>query len=296
MLAPFRDRVENTHVALIFVVTVVAVAAIGNRVAGYLAALLAGVWFDFFFTEPFQRLTIADRSDVETAVLLLIVGVAVTELAVWGRRRAAIASRDAGYLAGIEAAAAVGAVGGSPQALVRQVADQLVATLGLRGCRFQRGVAGIGSPPRLRRDASVVWNGAVWNVDRDGLPADTETELLVESGGRLHGRYLLNASPPRTRIAGAAPGGRDPRRPGGRRPRLTGVGATARSEEHFSALQQETTGPISYILVASAPWSVIGHEDLEPPTWIAGRRAGSGSLLRMISRTTGAVSPRPRRR
>ena len=54
-LAPFRDRVENTHVALIFVVTVVAVASIGNRVAGYLAALLAGVWFDFFFTEPFQR-------------------------------------------------------------------------------------------------------------------------------------------------------------------------------------------------------------------------------------------------
>ena len=76
-------------------------------------------------------MTIADRSDIETAVLLLVVGVAVTELAVWGRRRAAIASRDAGYLAGIEAAAAVGAVGGSPQGLVRQVSDQLVATLGL---------------------------------------------------------------------------------------------------------------------------------------------------------------------
>ena len=53
-LTPFRDRVENTHVALILVATVVAVAAIGNRVAGYLAALLAGVWFDFFFTEPFS--------------------------------------------------------------------------------------------------------------------------------------------------------------------------------------------------------------------------------------------------
>ena len=193
-LTPFRDRVENTHVALIFVVAVVAVASIGNRVAGYLAALLAGVWFDFFFTEPFQRLTIADRSDIETAILLLVVGVAVTELAVWGRRRAAIASRDAGYLAGIEAAAAVGAVGGSPQGLVRQVSDQLVATLGLRGCRFQRGVAGVGSPPRLRRDGSVVWKGAVWDVDRDGLPPDAETELLVENGGRLHGRYLLRGS------------------------------------------------------------------------------------------------------
>jgi hypothetical protein len=195
VLAPFRAHLANTHVALILVVTVVAAAAFGNRVAGYLAALLAGVWFDVFFTEPFQRLTIADRSDVETAVLLLAVGVAVTELAVWGRRQAAIASREAGYLAGIGAAAAVGAVGGSAQTLVRQVSDQLVATLGLRECRFERGVAGVGAPPRLRRDGSVVWNGAVWNVDRDGLPADADTELLVENGGRLHGRYLLGAHP-----------------------------------------------------------------------------------------------------
>ncbi|MEU7905749.1 DUF4118 domain-containing protein [Actinoplanes sp. NPDC049118] len=66
----------------------VAVAASGNRLAGYLAALSAGVWFDFYFTEPYQRLTIGDRSDVETFVLLLAVGIAVTELAVWvvGRR------------------------------------------------------------------------------------------------------------------------------------------------------------------------------------------------------------------
>ncbi|WP_410673761.1 cytochrome c oxidase assembly protein [Amycolatopsis sp. cmx-4-68] len=34
----------------------------------------------------------------------------------------------------------------------------------------------------------------------------------------------------------------------------------------------------------------------QPPTWMPGRRAGSFSALRMISRTTGAVSPRPRSR
>ena len=34
----------------------------------------------------------------------------------------------------------------------------------------------------------------------------------------------------------------------------------------------------------------------QPPTWMPGLRAGSGSLLRMISRTTGGVSPRPRMR
>ncbi len=34
----------------------------------------------------------------------------------------------------------------------------------------------------------------------------------------------------------------------------------------------------------------------QPPTWMPGRRSGSGSLVRTISRTTGAVSPRPRSR
>jgi len=87
VLVPFRDRLANTDVALVLVVVVVAIAANGYRVAGILAALSAGVWFDFFFTEPFQRLTIADRSDIETFVLLLVVGIAVTELAVWGRRQ-----------------------------------------------------------------------------------------------------------------------------------------------------------------------------------------------------------------
>ncbi|WP_369077276.1 arginase family protein [Paractinoplanes hotanensis] len=34
----------------------------------------------------------------------------------------------------------------------------------------------------------------------------------------------------------------------------------------------------------------------QDPTWMPGRRVWSGSCLRMISRVTGAVSPRPRRK
>jgi K+-sensing histidine kinase KdpD len=61
------------------VLVVVALAASGNQAAGIVAAIGAGVWFDVFFTHPYQRLTIAGRSDIETFVLLLTVGVAVTE-------------------------------------------------------------------------------------------------------------------------------------------------------------------------------------------------------------------------
>jgi hypothetical protein len=195
LLVPLRDRLVNTQLALILVLVVVAVAASGNRAAGLLAAIGAGVWFDFFFTRPFQRFTIADHSDIETFVLLLVIGIAVTELAMWGRRQQALASREAGYLAGVYAAAAVGATGGSPRELIRSVSTELIDTLGLLGCHYQPGVAGQGNPPRLERDGSVTRNRSVWDVERLGLPSDIATELLVQNGGRLHGRFLLSAAP-----------------------------------------------------------------------------------------------------
>lgn len=195
LLLPLRHHLANTQLALILVLVVVAVAASGNRAAGIVAALGAGVWFDFFFTRPYQRFTIADRSDIETFVLLLLVGIAVTELAVWGRRQQALASRDAGYLAGVHAAAAVAATGGSPQELIKNVTTELTGTLGLLGCTYQPGVAGRGNPPRLERDGRITWNRSVWNVEQLGLPSDNAIELLVQNGGRLHGRFLLSAGP-----------------------------------------------------------------------------------------------------
>jgi hypothetical protein len=195
VLVPFRDSFANTDAALLLVLVVVAVAANGYRLAGILAAVSAGVWFDFFLTQPYERFTISNRADIETFVLLLVVGVGVTELAVWGRRQQALASRDAGYLAGIQAAAEVGATGGSSFALVEQVSAELIRTLGLQKCHFEYGVAGLGEPARLRRDGQVVWKREIWDVDRNGLPAETAIELLVESGGRLCGRYMLTATP-----------------------------------------------------------------------------------------------------
>jgi hypothetical protein len=221
LLVPFRAHLANTQVALVLVVVVVAVAASGNRLAGIVAAVSAGVWFDFFFTRPYQRFTIADRSDIETFVLLLVVGIAVTELAVWGRRQQALASRDAGYLAGIYAAAEVGAHGGSPSLLIKSVSIQLISTLRLLGCHYQPGVSGRGNPPRLERDGHVTWNRSVWDVEQLGLPTESAIELLVQSGGRLHGRFLLSAAPnTRTFVGPAARGshtGRSGRRGAERR-------------------------------------------------------------------------------
>jgi K+-sensing histidine kinase KdpD len=194
IIVPFRASIANTQAALVLVLVVVAVAAAGNRLAGILAAVSAAVWFDFFLTKPYERFTITSRTDIETTILLLIIGVAVTELAVWGRREHAAASRRAGYLDGINSAAQAVATGGPPSALIEQVTGQLTQLLSLRSCRFQYGVAGIGQPARLRHDGSVTWGNRAWDVDADGFP-DTDTELLVESGGLFQGRFLMTPVP-----------------------------------------------------------------------------------------------------
>ena len=195
VLIPFRSSIPNTDAALAMILLVVVVAANGYRLAGILAALSVAVWFDFFLTQPYETFSITRRTDIETTVLLLVIGIAVTEIAVWGRRQHLAASRRAGYLDGISSAAQAVAAGGSASALIEQVTRQLTQLLSLRSCSFQRGVAGIGRPARLRRDGSVTIGQRVWYVDTEGFPAGSDTELLVESGGMFQGRFLMTPMP-----------------------------------------------------------------------------------------------------
>ena len=193
-LVPFRDSVANTNVALGLVLLIVAAAATGVRSAGLVAAFSSGAWFDFFLTEPYQQFSVADRADQETMVLLVLVGAAVTELALWGRREQARSSRREGYLSGIVTAASAVAAGTISQpGLIEYVRNQLVEVLDLDGCRFDHGT-GTKSYPRLDPDGTVTISGRTIDVNRSGLPTDDETELLTECGGTVHGRFLLTAS------------------------------------------------------------------------------------------------------
>lgn len=77
-LIPFRTDLSRTNAALVLVVAVLAVASLGSRTAGVLAALSAVAWLDFSLTRPYQTFDIAASADIETAVLLLVVGVIVS--------------------------------------------------------------------------------------------------------------------------------------------------------------------------------------------------------------------------
>ena len=86
-LSGLRQSISGADAALVLVTVIVAVATSGQRVSGVLAAASSSVWFDFFFTQPYDHLSIVHRGDIETTVLLLAVGVALTELAARGQRR-----------------------------------------------------------------------------------------------------------------------------------------------------------------------------------------------------------------
>src|SRR5215469_6768777 len=121
ILVPFRSGLPNTDAALVMLLLVVAVAALGYRPAGYLAAASAAAWYDFFLTRPYETFDITRAIDVETVVLLVLIGFAVTEIAVWGRRGHFAASRRAGYLAGINNTARAVAEGESPSGVVEEI-------------------------------------------------------------------------------------------------------------------------------------------------------------------------------
>ena len=154
ILVPFRTHFANSDLALALVAVVVAVAANGNRLAGFLAAASAALWFDFFFTRPYEQLSITAREDLWTTFLLLLVGVAVTEVAVRGRRQRVLAVTDEAYLSAIGATTQLIGDGRSSLEVTSLVSRELTSLLGLRSCRFER--SSFGGLPRLEADGRLL--------------------------------------------------------------------------------------------------------------------------------------------
>lgn len=199
VIAGFRESVIPATAALVLVLIVVAAAATGDRIAGLVAALSAGAWFDVLLTEPYGRFTIDNPDDIVVTVLLVLVGVAVTEIALWGRRQQARGSRRAGYLDGVFGTSKIIAVReASPTDLINHVATQIVKVLDIDDCRFVRGRGPGPQDVAIDHDGVVTRHGHRVNIERDGLPIDQQIGLGVGQGGVVHGQFLLTAA---TRIA-----------------------------------------------------------------------------------------------
>jgi K+-sensing histidine kinase KdpD len=195
ILANFRDNVTSATAALVLVLWVLAAAATGDRIAGLLAALSGGLWFDFFLTEPYHRLAISDSNDVEVTVLLVLIGVVVTEIALWGRREQARAARRTGYLDGVLSTAKSVAEGDTPTStLIDVVARQIAEVLNVDNCRFMPGPVRDKRLALLDQDGTVSRNGNVVDVVRSGLPYDEEIAIIVQRGPTVLGHFVITAA------------------------------------------------------------------------------------------------------
>jgi K+-sensing histidine kinase KdpD len=197
-LVGVRDAIDNANVALLLTVVVVAAGAIGGRVAGAVAAISAALSFIFFHTRPYLSLTIDSQDDVETTLLLLMVGLIVGQLAQRARTAKVEAAAGRTELGRIHRLAGLVARGSESAEVVRVAQEELADLLHLRECRFEATpFTTVVEVPTLERQGMI--SGSRYRATRRG---DLELELSpdglvlpVLARGQLVGRFLLEPSP-----------------------------------------------------------------------------------------------------
>lgn len=192
VLALLRDQLTPSTAALVMVLAVVGASATGDTVAGVASAVSAAVAFDFFLTVPYYSLSIYERDDVELAIVLVVVGLAVTELALWGHRQQAVARERSGYIDGVLGLSDVIATG-SDAALPRTIGAAITQVLGVDRVAWMRGEPSPNAPV-VGRDGAVHVDGRNLRVDRRGLPTDLVTVIPVSGGDLVIGHFTLVAA------------------------------------------------------------------------------------------------------
>ena len=193
-LIPWRSQLDTADNALFLVVIIVAVASTGRRMAAATAALVSALSFDFFLTRPYQSFRITSHSDLITEILLLVVGLAVGELAARGRHHRDAAWQSRHQMALLHSVTELAATGKDPQVVVAAAASELIDLLFLRDCRFTaHGTEGVAA--RVTPDGHVTVGKETWSTDDLGLPRNVD--LPVRSGGWLLGHFLLTPTPGR---------------------------------------------------------------------------------------------------
>jgi Domain of unknown function (DUF4118) len=195
LLVPVRDALSSVNIALVLVVTVVAAAAVGGRMAGVVAAVMATLSFDFFHTKPYLSLRITSQDDVETALTLLVVGLIVGTVASSAYRARSSADEHGDELRSIHRVAELASSGVPADLVVEAACSELTSLMGLRSCVFRtdcvpadvavldrRGA--IGGRPR-----SYVSTRHGFELPRDGV------SIEVLDRGRFVGRLELVPTP-----------------------------------------------------------------------------------------------------
>ncbi len=188
-LVPLRDHTSSVNIALVLVLVVIVAAGTGGAGAGLVTALLAAVSFDFFFTQPYLSLKISNARDVQTTALLLVVGVVVGQIAARSRRPRSLARADLDELRRLQRLTDLAVSGDAPEDLILEVEAELIETLQLVDCRFERPPFA-GDLPELAPSGAIT-GPVTWRApDGLSLPA-AGVAIPVVTGSQLVGRFVL---------------------------------------------------------------------------------------------------------
>jgi K+-sensing histidine kinase KdpD len=186
---PVRARFPNADLALILVVAVGAIGALGRRSAVAIASVSAALWFEFFDTLPYDRLSIARSPDIETTLVLALTGVIVGELGWWTVRHRRSMRVETEELTTVRTAAELVASGEELVIVIDAVAGQLKTLLGLASCHFE-------APEGRSPDAAVTRDGAVSAGSRlapvNGHPLSLGLDVVVQH--QVLGRFVLGVA------------------------------------------------------------------------------------------------------
>jgi len=192
-LVGVRGDIQNANVALVLVLWVLLGAVTGGRASAVISALVAAVAFDFFHTKPYGSLKISDGNDVLTTILLLAVGLAIGEIAIRAKRVHAQRADEQRQLRRMHRIAGMAAGGDGPDDLVLAVTAELIETLDLQNCWFERPpfIAGL---PRIERSGVIEasehrYANGEFELPREGVA------LPVVGAGQTVGRFVLIPTP-----------------------------------------------------------------------------------------------------
>jgi hypothetical protein len=193
-LVAVRDDIEHTTAVLVLVVVVVLAAMAGGRAAGALGAVVAAASFDFFLTKPYLSLRISSENDIETTVVLLLIGVLVGQIIVFARRNRQAATRASEEIARMRRVAEQAASGASTDDLILAVQAELEGLLSLHECHFQREELTI-PLPKLERAGTLTVTQHKFGIGGEFSLPPEGVELPVVGGGRALGYFVLGPSP-----------------------------------------------------------------------------------------------------
>ena len=189
VLGIWRGSIASVAAALTLIMVVAAVATTGSRAAGAVASFGAAIWFDFFLTAPYLRLTISHRADLETTFGIVVIGLVITELAVRNRAHRSEVDESSAYVVEMHRVMALCAGSASLDVVLDEASATLTSLLFLRACRFEHALA---VPPlaRIAHDGEVAHVGMRWDAETIGIPGP-ESEIVAEWRGDLVGRFVI---------------------------------------------------------------------------------------------------------